>query len=53
MSQHAGRLCTMVATEEAVVIGPPLRGGAWVAVYHPRLVGGHRTVYYTMNGKAW
>jgi hypothetical protein len=43
---------TMVATDEPVVIGPPLRGGAWVAVYHPRLVGGHRTVFYTVDGKA-
>lgn len=38
--------------EDAVVIGPPLRGGPWVAVYLPRLVGGHRTVFYTMDGKA-
>jgi len=43
---------TSVASDEAVVIGPPLRGAAWVAAYHPRLVGGHRTVFYTMDGKA-
>jgi hypothetical protein len=43
---------TLVASDEAVVIGPPLRGGAWVAAYLPRLVGGHRTVFYTMDGKA-
>jgi hypothetical protein len=41
-----------VASDEAVVIGPPLRGGAWVAIYLPRLVGGHRTVFYTMDGTA-
>lgn len=41
-----------VADEEAVVIGPPLRGGPWVALYLPDLVGGHRTVYYAMDGTA-
>jgi hypothetical protein len=43
---------SIVATKEPAVLGPPLRGGAWVAAYHPRLVGGHRTVYYTIDGKA-
>jgi hypothetical protein len=43
---------TLVASDEAVVLGPPLRGGAWVAAYLPRLVGGHRTVFYTVDGKA-
>ena len=41
-----------IASDDAVVIGPPLRGGPWVAVYLPRLVGGHRTVYYSIGGKA-
>jgi hypothetical protein len=43
---------TLIAGEDAVVIGPPLRGGTWAAVYLPRLVGGHRTVFYTMDGTA-
>ena len=42
----------MVAADAAVVIGPPLRDSAWVAAYHPLLVGGHRTVFYTLGGKA-
>lgn len=41
-----------IASGDPVVLGPPLRGGTWVAIYLPRLVGGHRTVYYTMGGKA-
>jgi hypothetical protein len=43
---------TPVASDDAVVLGPPLRGGAWVAAYHPRLIGGHRTVFYAVDGKA-
>jgi hypothetical protein len=43
---------TLVGGDDAVVIGPPLRGGTWAAVYLPRLVGGHRTVFYTMDGTA-
>jgi hypothetical protein len=42
----------VVAADAAVVIGPPLRDSAWAAVYHPQLMGGHRTVFYTFDGKA-
>jgi len=33
-------------------LSPPLRGGPWVAVYDPTMVGGHRTSVYTINGRA-
>jgi hypothetical protein len=41
-----------VSTVAPVVLSPPLRGGAWAAVYDPLLVGGHRTVIYTVDGRA-
>jgi hypothetical protein len=34
------------------VLSPPLRGGAWVAVYDPRLERGHRRVFYAVGGRA-
>lgn len=34
-----------------LVLSPPLRGGPWAAVYDPLLVGGHRTVFHTLNGR--
>lgn len=34
------------------VLGPPLRGGPWVAVHDPRWVRGHRRVFYTVGGRA-
>ncbi|HEX7282322.1 MAG TPA: M23 family metallopeptidase [Vicinamibacterales bacterium] len=39
-------------TMTAVEIGPPLRGGPWVAIYDPLLKGGHRTAVYTVDGRA-
>ena len=33
-------------------IGPPLRGGDWVAVYDPMLARGHRRVLYSVDGIA-
>jgi murein DD-endopeptidase len=33
-------------------LGPPLRGGLWVAAYDPLLKGGHRTAVYTVDGRA-
>jgi hypothetical protein len=41
-----------VSTTVAPTIHPPLRGGPWGAIYDPLLVGGHRTVTYTIGGKA-
>lgn len=34
------------------VLGPPLRGGPWVAVYQPDMERGHRRVAYAVDGKA-
>jgi murein DD-endopeptidase len=34
------------------VLGPPLRGGLWAAVYDPLLERGHRTAVYTIDGRA-
>lgn len=34
------------------VLGPPLRGGPWVAVYAPELERGHRRVPYAVAGRA-
>jgi hypothetical protein len=43
--------CT-VRSEQPVVLNVPLRGGPWVALYDPMLVGGHRTAIYTLDGRA-
>ena len=43
---------TDVRQEPLVVIDAPLRGGPWVGLYDPAMVGGHRTAIYTMNGRA-
>ncbi|HEU4565441.1 MAG TPA: M23 family metallopeptidase [Gemmatimonadaceae bacterium] len=34
------------------VLGPPLRGGPWVAVFDPALDRGHRRVLYAVDGRA-
>ncbi|HWQ86191.1 M23 family metallopeptidase [Brevundimonas sp.] len=34
------------------VLGPPLSGGPWVAVYQPDMERGHRRVAYAVDGKA-
>jgi hypothetical protein len=41
-----------VSSPTAVALGPPLRGGPWVAIYDPLLMGGHRTAIYTVDGRA-
>lgn len=33
-------------------LGPPLRGGPWVAVYAPEMANGHRRYVYAIDGKA-
>lgn len=39
-----------VNTEPPVSIGPPLRGGPWVAIYDPAWERGHRRVPYAVAG---
>jgi murein DD-endopeptidase len=41
-----------VAGEVAPVLGPPLNGGPWAAVYHPQWARGHRRVFYEVDGVA-
>lgn len=43
---------TLVRGQEPIVLDMPLRGGPWVALYNPTMVGGHRTSIYTINGRA-
>jgi peptidase M23-like protein len=41
-----------VSGEQPIVLNPPLRGGPWVALYDPMMLGGHRTAVYTLDGRA-
>jgi murein DD-endopeptidase len=41
-----------VARDKPAVLGPPLRGGPWVAVYDPGLQNGHRRAVFAINGRA-
>ncbi|MEH6413468.1 M23 family metallopeptidase [Pseudomonas sp. CGJS7] len=33
-------------------LGPPLRGGPWIAIYSTQWPRGHRRVFYTLDGRA-
>ncbi len=46
---EAGR--ASVRREPPIVLGPPLQGGRWVAVYGPDVDRGHRRFLYTLDGK--
>jgi murein DD-endopeptidase MepM/ murein hydrolase activator NlpD len=35
-----------------LALGPPLRGGPWVAIYQWQWPRGHRRVFYTLDGRA-
>ncbi len=41
-----------VNVQQPIVLGPPLRGGHWVAIYDPSANRGHRRVIYAINGRA-
>jgi len=41
-----------IPSKNPVVLGAPLKGGPWAAVYHPDWQRGHRRVIYTIDGKA-
>ncbi|HET9439052.1 MAG TPA: M23 family metallopeptidase, partial [Longimicrobiales bacterium] len=43
---------TAVARRASPALGPPLRGGPWVAVYAPALERGHRRVLFEHEGAA-
>ena len=41
-----------VGAPSETMLGPPLRGGPWVAVHAPQWPRGHRRVFYTLDGRA-
>jgi murein DD-endopeptidase len=43
---------TPVRSGPVPLLGPPLRGGPWVAVYDPALENGHRRYIYAVGGRA-
>jgi murein DD-endopeptidase len=43
---------TLVSQNAPLVLGPPVLGGAWAAVYEPSWERGHRRVIYTVAGQA-
>jgi murein DD-endopeptidase len=55
---RSGTTQTVEGAEVAVrgdpppVLGPPLRGGPWAAVYHPSWERGHRRVFHALDGRA-
>lgn len=42
---------TPVWNSGAMALGPPLRGGPWVAIYDPFMARGHRRVFVTVDGR--
>jgi len=49
-SVRGGR--TAVSYSAGAPLGPPLRGGPWVAIHHAGWPKGHRRVFNTVDGKA-
>lgn len=43
---------TGVRRDQVLVLGPPLQGGRWVAVYGPSIDRGHRRFVYTTDGRS-
>jgi murein DD-endopeptidase MepM/ murein hydrolase activator NlpD len=41
-----------LSREPPLPLGPPLRGGPWTAIYDPLVMGGHRTAFYSLGGRA-
>jgi hypothetical protein len=41
-----------VRQDRPIVLNLPLRGGPWVALYDPMMLGGHRTTIYAIDGRA-
>jgi murein DD-endopeptidase MepM/ murein hydrolase activator NlpD len=41
-----------VGNNSAVVLGPPLRGGPWTALYGPSIPRGHRRTLFAIEGRA-
>jgi hypothetical protein len=49
-SVRGGR--TTVSCEAGAPLGPPLRGGPWIAIHYAGWPNGHRRVFTTVDGKA-
>lgn len=49
---HVDGPAVPVARAMAVTLGPPLRGGPWIAIYDPAWARGHRRVVYALDGQA-
>lgn len=41
-----------VLADAPLALDPPVRGGPWTAIYDPLLMGGHRTAFYGVDGRA-
>jgi len=59
LMRPTGRVQTMVtdsgsavSSRQPIALNAPLRGGPWVALYDPTMIGGHRTSMYTLDGRA-
>lgn len=59
LMRPSGRLHTIVtdggctvSSKQPIALSAPLRGGPWVALYDPVMIGGHRTSVYTLDGRA-
>jgi murein DD-endopeptidase len=55
--EHSGEFSIQTSTtrcysDTQLVLGAPLKGGPWTAVYEPSWERGHRRVIYTVDGKA-
>jgi len=51
-STVTGGMITFFPPASPLVLGPPLHGGPWVAIYEPVWERGHRRVIYTVNDTA-
>jgi murein DD-endopeptidase len=51
IAQVDGAVVTVVR-DAATVLGPPLRGGPWIAIHDASWERGHRRVVYAVDGKA-
>ncbi len=49
---HVDGPAVPVARANAVTLGPPLRGGPWIAIHDPAWERGHRRVVYALDGQA-
>jgi murein DD-endopeptidase len=43
---------TSLSAQPPVILGPPLEGAPWAAIYDPSWEHGHRRVIYTVDGRA-